>query len=113
MNERSPNEDAFDVIRPIIKRASKSVGFQWPGVAESDDLEQDIFMRLLESPGSVEKILAMEDNARYRAIVGIGHQLASIERDDYDLFSSNFKYSVGDVKSLLAEGVLEGRQAQS
>lgn len=96
-------------LMPVIKRAAKSVAFQWPGVIEADDVEQGIHLRLMESPGSVSKIYEMEDRAQYRAIVGIGHQLASQERDDLDQFSGNFRYSVNDVKALLSKGVLTER----
>jgi hypothetical protein len=98
--------EALGALRPVIRRAARSVAYQWPNVAEADDIEQGINLRLLESPGSVEKIHEMEDAARYRAIVGIGHQLASIERDDYSHFSGNYTYSVDDVKSLLLKGAL-------
>lgn len=93
-------------LRPVIKRAAKSVGFQWPGVVDDDDVEQSIILRLIESPGSVDKILGMEDRARYRAIVGIGHQIASLERTDYDHFKGSYRYSVSEVKDLLKQGVL-------
>ncbi|WP_280350416.1 hypothetical protein [Nocardia abscessus] len=98
--------EALEALRPVIRRAARSVAYQWPEVADADDIEQGIYLRLLESPGSVEKINEMEDAARYRAVVGIGHQLASEERDDYSHFSGNFAYSVDDVKSLLQRGVL-------
>ena len=90
-----------------IRRAAKSVAFQWPGIVDQEDVEQSLWLHLLERPGSVEKILGMEDDARYRAIIGIGHQLASKERTDYEHFSGNFRYSVKEVKALLSSGVLK------
>ncbi|ASR77156.1 sigma-K factor [Mycobacterium phage MyraDee] len=93
-------------LLPVIKRAAGSVAFQWPGIIEADDVEQSIYLRLLESDGSVEKILAMDTRARYRAIVGIGHQVASQERTDYDHFKGSYNYSVAEVKDLLKQGIL-------
>lgn len=93
-------------LMPVIKRAAKSVAFQWPGVIEADDVEQGIHLRLLESPGSVSKIYEMEDRAQYRAIVGIGHQLASQERADYDYYKGSYRYSVVEVRKLLNDGAL-------
>lgn len=90
----------------VIKRAAKSVEFQWPNLLESGDIEQEILLRLFESPGSAVKIHAMDDRARYRAIVGIGHQVASRERIDYDHYKGSYRYSVGEVKKLLNRGVL-------
>lgn len=93
-------------LMPVIKRAAKSVAFQWPGVIDADDVEQGVHVRLLESPGSVSKIHEMEDRAQYRAIVGIGHQLASQERADYDYYKGSYRYSVVEVKKLLNDGAL-------
>lgn len=93
-------------LMPVIKRAARSVAFQWPGVIEADDVEQGIHLRLLESPGSVSKIYEMEDRAQYRAIVGIGHQIASQERADYDYYKGSYRYSVVEVRKLLNDGAL-------
>jgi hypothetical protein len=89
-----------------IRRASRSVAFQWPGVVDADDVEQSINLRLMESPGSVTAILAMDEKARYRAIVGVGHQIASAERTDYDHYKGAYRYSADEVKKLLNRGVL-------
>jgi hypothetical protein len=93
-------------LGPAIKRASKSVAYQWPGVVEADDVEQQIYLRLLESPGSVDKILSMDELSRYRSVVGIGHQIASAERTEYDHFKGSYNYSVREVKDLLKQGIL-------
>jgi hypothetical protein len=92
---------------PVIKRASKSVAYQWPGVIDADDVEQGIYIHLLERQTSVEKIYGMDDLAKYRAVVGIGHQIASQERTAYDHFKGSYSYSVGEIKDLLKQGVLE------
>ncbi|QFG04631.1 RNA polymerase sigma factor [Mycobacterium phage Keziacharles14] len=100
------HHDALMALYPVIRRAAKSVAYQWPGVVDADDAEQMIAMQLWERPNSLLKVHAMESKAQYRAIVGIGHQIASQERTDYDHYKGAFKYSVGDVKSLLSRGVL-------
>lgn len=102
----SPPVSALNDLLPVIQRAAKSVAFQWPGVVDEDDVYQDIWLRLAESDGSVEKILGMDGKAQYRAIVGIGHQLASGERSDLDHFKGSYSYSVYEVKDLLKMGIL-------
>ncbi|QHB41234.1 hypothetical protein SEA_CHUPACABRA_51 [Mycobacterium phage Chupacabra] len=98
---------SLNELLPVIKRAARSVAYQWPGVVEADDVEQSICVRLLESEGSVEKIRAMDQMATYRAIVGIGHQIASQERTDYAYYKGAYRYSVNEVKSLLSGGALK------
>ena len=99
-------DNVIEELAKPIKRAAKAVAFQWPGVVEEEDVEQMIHERLLESRGSVVKILEMDDRAQYRAIVGIGHQLASQERADYSFYKGSYRYSVKEVKSVLAAGIL-------
>ncbi|QGJ88333.1 RNA polymerase sigma factor [Mycobacterium phage DreamTeam1] len=104
--EQDENTAALMALYPVIERAAKSVAFQWPGILDADDATQSIAERLWENPASLLKVHAMEGKAQYRAIVGIGHQLASIERTDYDHYKGSYKYSVGDVKDLLNRNVL-------
>ncbi|QGJ97098.1 DNA binding protein [Mycobacterium phage PetterN] len=96
-------------LEPVIRRAANSVAFQWPGIVEQEDVEQEIWARLLESESSLKKVKAMEKREQYRAIVGIGHQIASRERTDYDEYKGSYTYSVADVKSLLKRDVLTTR----
>lgn len=97
---------SYGDLEPVTRRAAKAVAYQWPNLLDADDFEQEIWLRLLQSPGTVEKVLEMDDRARYRAIVGIGHQIASIERTDYDYFKGSYRYSVKEVKELLQQGIL-------
>ncbi|AFF28431.1 sigma-K factor [Mycobacterium phage Tiger] len=95
-----------EVLGPVIRRAAKAVAFQWPGIVEQEDVEQEIWAHLLARESTLEKVSEMESRAQYRAIVGIGHQIASQERTDYDHYKGSYTYSVADVKSLLKRGVL-------
>lgn len=97
----------YELLKTDIARAAKSVALHWPGTVDADDTEQELWAHLLERPGTVEKILdEMDDRQRYNAVVRIGHQIASQARDDYDAFTGNYRYGVGEVKALLEDGVL-------
>lgn len=101
-----------------VRKAAKTVAHQWPTVVEADDMEQDIYLHLLESPGSVEKLLNdFSDKDRLNALVAIGHKIAGKERLDYEIFSGNFRYSVDEVKKLLEKQTFKdaslGRTATS
>lgn len=93
-------------LRPTILKAAKSVAYNWPGILDADDAEQMITLHLLERAGSLSKIVDMDRAAQYRAVVGIGHQIASQERADYDHFKGSYRYSVKEVKDVLNAGVL-------
>lgn len=96
-----------------IHKAAQSVSYQWPGVVQAEDLEQDIYVRLLETPGSVEQLISeFDDKSRLNAIIKIGHQIAAQERTDYEVFSGNFRYSVNEVKRLLEDRALHNENPE-
>jgi hypothetical protein len=98
----------IEELADLIGKAAKTVAFKWPNVVSEDDIKQELYLHLLESPGSVEKLLnEFSDKDRLNAIVAIGHKIANKERDAYDIFSGNFRYSVDEVRHILEEGALQ------
>jgi hypothetical protein len=95
-----------------IAKAAKTVAFQWPGIVEEDDLTQDISTHLLERPGSLEKLSTFDAKGKLNALIQIGHQIASKERLDYEVFSGNFRYSVDETKRLLEERALHNEDPE-
>ncbi|SHS99265.1 Uncharacterised protein [Mycobacteroides abscessus subsp. abscessus] len=98
--------DSIEKLMPAIRKAAKSVAYEWPGVVEADDVEQAIYVELLESPGTVAKVEGYEERAKYRFLARMGHQIASRERTDYDYYKGAFNYSVADAKNALKRGIL-------
>ncbi|AGK87254.1 helix-turn-helix DNA-binding domain protein [Mycobacterium phage BuzzBuzz] len=101
-------ENKIERLSKPIRRAAKIVASQWPGVIEADDLEQTLYLKLLESPGTVDKALALEPKAKDRFLVRMGHQIASQERTDYAYYKGSYRYSLAEVKKLLKSGALKG-----
>lgn len=93
-------------LEASVKRASKLVALQWPGVMDTDDIEQSIWLHLVERPGTVESLLGMEDKPAFRSITRIGHRIAAQERMDYDYYNGSYRYSHNEIKSLLEDGII-------
>lgn len=98
----------IDELIPDIKAASKTVAFKWPSVTTEDDMVGLITLRLLKTPASIDKLVEMEVDKRRSSLARVGHQIASGERDDYEVFSGKYLYSVDDVKKLLSAGAIDG-----
>lgn len=96
----------LDKIEDAVRRAAKSVAHQWPGVVENDDIEQMIWLKLLEEPNTVKTAVELDKKAMDRFVTRIGHQLASQERTDYDYYKGSYRYSLKEVKDLLDQGIL-------
>ena len=97
----------YKLLEPDVSAAAKTVAWKWPGTIQEDDLRQEIWLRLLEAGASTtDKLMEMDQPLRLSSLSQIGHQIAAKERDDYDLFSGNFFYSVDHVRALLEEDAL-------
>ncbi|RYH63733.1 MAG: hypothetical protein EON54_07515 [Alcaligenaceae bacterium] len=99
-------EEKLEELVPVILSAARTVENQWPGVADADDLQQEITIKLLESPSSLDKVFESERRLRFRILIRIGHQIASQERADYDYYKGSYRYSVEEAKSVLSKGIL-------
>lgn len=100
-------------LAPSIKAAARTVSFQWPGVMNADEIEQQLYVKLLESPGTVLKVLAFESKVVDRFITRMGHQIASQERTDYSHYKGAYNYSAHEVKKLLKSGGLKEQSIQA
>src|SRR5262245_39788515 len=97
MNGESVITDWAKDIQKVARRASND----WPGVIEEEDLVQEIYLHILEAPGTERDLAGMGDNARYQTLNKIAQRITSRERDNVDRFSGNFRYSVDEVRALL------------
>jgi DNA-directed RNA polymerase specialized sigma24 family protein len=102
------NTETHDALKKAVKNAARSTADEWPGIVEADDIEQEIWLRLLESPNSAEKLVSMNDRDRRVSLNKIGRQLAIEERSSYELFSAQVHYSTDDVREILEAGGLVG-----
>lgn len=102
-----------DKLSGEIDAAARIVERQWPEVVVAEDIGQEIWVRLLESPGSMDELLGMESSSRRNALIRMGHQLASIERADYEVFSGNVYYGTEEVREILNRGALTGERVRT
>ena len=84
-------------IRKVARRAE----LEWPGIADAEDIEQEVYLHILERPGTQRDLAEMDDLSRYRTLHKIAQRIASNERTKLDRFHGNFKFSVDEVRSLL------------
>jgi hypothetical protein len=105
LNDNSQHDTLTEML-PAIQRAARSVARKWAQLATANDLTQEIYLRLAETDGSVTKLADMRPAERDASLVRIGHQVADQMRADYEYFTGQFTYSVGEVRSLLVGGAL-------
>lgn len=91
-----------------ISRAARSVAYMWPNIITSEDLQQDLWIEILESPATLKTVIHATENHRFLYLKRMGNRAAGKQRADLEHFSGNFAYSVNDVKKLLSNGALDG-----
>lgn len=100
------NDETYNQLAKAVHYAARATQDEWPGIVEADDVEQDIWVRLLESPGSAERLADMNDRDRKVSLNKIGRQLAIEERSSHEWFSGQVHYSTDDVREMLEAGAL-------
>ncbi len=106
-------QDKVFELLPLIKEAARVVAAQWPDTVVADDVEQEIALRLLTSPRSVDRLLdEMEPARRKTALIKIGHQIAARERVEYEVFSGQYQYGTREIADLLSSGVLGAERTE-
>lgn len=99
----------IEVVLPDIEKAAGRVAKKWAQVTTQEDLYQDLIVHFLEAPGSLEKLAELPPGKRMARLVSIGHERASAARDDLEVFSGQFAYSVDEVRSLAERGAILSR----
>jgi len=69
---------------------------------EQDDLEQELWSWVLQSPSVQAQLRESDDKMRHGLLVRQGHRIASQTRKDNLRFAAEFEYSIEDVKDILA-----------
>lgn len=99
----------YELLKPDVVTAAKTAARGWPGIIDEDDAEQEIWLRLLEAGQStLDKVAGMDRPLRVSSLSDIGHQIGARYRDDYELFSGNFRYGTQEVRKMLEDDALAG-----
>jgi hypothetical protein len=93
-----------DEFREKVKKAARSVA---SGVnqVEADDVEQDIWVRLLEDNPYYTELCGQEDP--FQSLKRIGKQEAYKQSSAYEHYSGQYTYTPGEVRGLLSEFLVD------
>ena len=92
-------------FRKIIKKAAKSVANHWENV-NADDLEQDMWLRLLESPGALAGLDDPTSVQTSRYMFKIAQQVAKVDVTKQREFNGDLVYNKTQVRKMLENGAL-------
>jgi hypothetical protein len=105
---------SFTVFQQQVRKAAKTVAYQWPGVLDAEEAEQELWVQLMESPGSVAKLRdEFTDQTRVSALISMGHQIANKTFTANEIAAGNFRYSVNQVKDILKQSAERERNPEA
>lgn len=95
--------ELYEKLSEAVVREARLAERRWNKIIDHDDIEQEIWLWLLERP-SVQEQLRQANPAELAAVFKkSADQICSKERLDLDHFSGNFHYTPGEVRDLLEE----------
>ena len=104
----------YNLLAPDVRTAARTTAREWADVIDAEDAEQEIWLLLLSRSDDLpQQIAALEKPARVSYLIEVGHQIGQQYRDDYELFSGNYVYSVEQVRKMLKNDALAGVEDES
>lgn len=102
-------EDLHKKIEHLVKKVARSAENRWNHLLDADDIEQELWLFIMESPSVQNYLDTRSDGEIVNALNIQADNICSKERLDYDHFSGNFIYSPKDVRRLLENITQEER----
>lgn len=96
-------EELHHKIKDKVRKAATSASQRWNGLLDADDIEQELWLFIAETPSAQAYLNDSGNNQVRRALRQRADVICSKERIDYDKFSGNWHYSPAEVRSLLKD----------
>ena len=90
----------YEVIGEQVKKASRIASSHWHGLLDADEIEQEIWLEIAESKATAEKLRDADKDLLVDLLIRLGERICIKERNDYEVFTGNFHYSVNEVKAM-------------
>jgi DNA-directed RNA polymerase specialized sigma24 family protein len=97
------NDEQRKLVDEIVRSAAVQAANNFPTFIEADDVAQDVWVKLLDAPAMLNKLLDDENVAGMKALIHkIAWREAIREREDYEVYKYEHIYGVDDVKRVIA-----------
>lgn len=93
-----------DEFREKVRKAARSVASGMNQI-EADDVEQDIWVRLLEDTKYYDELCSQEDP--FQSLKRIGKQEAYKQNSAYEYYTGDYTYNPKEVRGLLSEYLID------
>lgn len=97
------SNELYELLNESVERAAKSASFRWHGLLEAEEIEQTLWVEILESPATAHKLEGADKDLVTDLLARMADRVCIKERDEYEHFTGNYRYSVNEAKALVEE----------
>lgn len=94
-------KELYTLLNDSVQRAASTAAYKWHGLMEAEDIEQELWVEILESPATAGKLEGSDTDLVTDLLVRMADRICIKERDAYEHFSGQYRYSVNEVKTVI------------
>ena len=88
--------------QPTVVKVARAASVRWNGIMDPDDIEQSLWMFIMERPSVSTYMESHSDGEIVNALRRQADSICSEERAAYDYFAGNYHYNTGEVASMFS-----------
>lgn len=96
----SAERGLYQLVAEPMANAARKQSRIWHGLLEPHEIESELWIRVCSSPATVEKLEGSEPPLVEALLENMASQICIKERDAYEHFSGQYRYSVDEVKDI-------------
>lgn len=97
------SNELYELLSEQVKEAASRASYKWHGLLDADDIEQELWVEILESPATARDLRKADRELVLDLLSHKADRICIKERDSYERFSGQFRYSVNEVKTIATE----------
>lgn len=99
----SKMKDLYTAIGDQVSDAARRASAKWHGLMEPEEIESEIWIQIMESPATARDLETKDSTLVFDLLCRYADRICMKERDDYEHFTGNYRYSVNEAKTLIEE----------
>lgn len=103
-------EELYTLLHTPIEKAAASASYKWHGLLEPDEIASELWIEILDSGATAGKLQGSDMNLVTDLLARMADRICIGERDDYEHFTGNYRYSVNEAKVLVEEYFLRNEE---
>lgn len=96
------HDEAVIGLKQAVRKAAQQAETRWNKLLDADDIEQELWVFILESVAVQSTLSALDDKDKVARLKKKADSICSKEKLDYERFTGNFLYTPADVRRILS-----------